>query len=148
MSTPSIPGSSPQLVLRAATAADLMRTDLVSLRSTATIPEAIATLTQKGLNACPVVDAAGQPVGVLSKADILVHERERPRPGHTPTATDPALVRDLMTPAVFSATPQTSAAAVVQQMVELKVQQLFVVDRSRVLIGVITALDVLQNLKP
>ena len=131
-----------------ATAADLMRTDLVSLRSTATIPEAIATLTQKGLNACPVVDKAGQPVGVLSKADILVHEREQPQHGHEPVAADPALVRDLMTPAVFSATPQTSAAEVVQQMAALKVQQLFVVDRSGVLVGVITALDILENLKP
>jgi CBS domain-containing protein len=57
------------------------------------------------------------------------------------------LVRDIMTRAVFSVTPETPAAAVVEQILTLNVHRLFVVDRLGVLIGVISALDVLRRLR-
>ena len=31
----------------------------------------------RGFSAAPVIDAAGRPVGVLSRTDLLVHEREQ-----------------------------------------------------------------------
>lgn len=137
--------------LQADTAADLMRKELVSLRDTATVAEAVATLTQRGINACPVVNEAGKPVGVLSKADLLVHERQRPLAASAATSEaagcGPTLVADLMTPAVFSVTLDAAAAKVVEQMVELNVHQLFVVDPGGLLIGIINALDVLKHLR-
>jgi CBS domain-containing protein len=51
-----------------------------------------------------------------------------------------------MTPAVFSVTPDAPAARVVGDMLDLKVHRLFVVDRDGVLVGVISALDVLRFL--
>ena len=51
-----------------------------------------------------------------------------------------------MTPAVFSVTPQTPASKVVAEMLALHVHRLFVVDNTGVLVGVITALDVLRHL--
>ncbi len=51
-----------------------------------------------------------------------------------------------MTPAVFSVTPQTPADKVVEQLVQLNVHQLYVVDEDQVLVGVVTALDVLRRL--
>ena len=48
---------------------------------------------------------------------------------------------------VFSVTPQTPAARVVADMLALKVHRLFVVDEAGVLVGVISAVDVLQNLR-
>ena len=145
------PAAAIRPALQADTAADLMRQQVISLRDSATVAEAIATLTQRGINACPVVNEAGQPVGVLSKADLLVHERERILAGTAaPSGAaggEPTVVADLMTPAVFSVTLAAPAAKVVEQMVELNVHQLFVVDPAGVLIGTITALDVLQHLR-
>src|SRR6516162_3471073 len=63
--------------LYAETAEELMTRNPVSIREEATIPEAVALLTDKGFSAAPVIDRAGRPVGVLSRADILVHDRER-----------------------------------------------------------------------
>src|SRR5262245_12957539 len=65
------------LTLCAETAAALMTPDPLSIRADATVREAVAFLTDKGFSAAPVIDKAGRPVGVLSRADILVYDRER-----------------------------------------------------------------------
>jgi len=51
-----------------------------------------------------------------------------------------------MTPAVFSVPADAPASRVVADMVALNVHQLYVVDAANVLVGVITALDVLRKL--
>lgn len=158
----------PPLQLRAATAADLMRDNPVSIPENAVIQEAITTLTDKGFSAAPVIDEAGRPVGVLSRTDILVHERET---GGVRVATgqrdwedleanlgvhrgfqvrdvDRTRVRDMMTPAVFCVGPTTPAAEVVEELLRLGVHRLFVVDDNGVLVGVISASDILRRLRP
>src|SRR5438132_12958459 len=123
---------SDRLTLCAKTAAELMTPDPLSIRDHATVHEAVAFLTDKGFSAAPVIDKAGRPVGVLSRADIIVYDREKveylePVPeyydkGTLATATgenlgegfqvekaDCVRVRDIMTPVVFSVTPETPA---------------------------------------
>jgi CBS domain-containing protein len=156
--------SAPRLILAAQTAAELMTPDPISLEQDATVPEAVALLTDRGFSAAPVIDEAGRPVGVLSRTDVLVHEREnarkasfgpadepgpqRPRhEGFSIEVVDRTRVADIMTPAVFTVGLKTPSAAVVEQMLALNVHQLFVVDEDQLLVGVISALDVLRHLK-
>jgi CBS domain-containing protein len=145
----------PRLVLGAETAADLMTPNPVSIRDSATIVEAVSLLTNKGISGAPVIDDSGRPVGVLSRADIVAHDRNRaalPSAGAAGGAaagsSGLARVRDLMTPAVFSVIPETPASKVVREMLALQVHRLFVVDKSGVLVGVISAPDVLRHLQP
>jgi CBS domain-containing protein len=155
-------------VLRAATAADLMTTNPISLQDAALVSEAVILLTEHGFSAAPVIDAAGRPVGVVSRTDLLVHEREQgcsltpadwydeadlqrdfdktERSSLQVQRVDATRVRDIMTPVVFSVGPDTPADKVVAQMVALNVHRLFVVDRDGVLIGVVSARDVLRCL--
>jgi CBS domain-containing protein len=156
-------------VLRADTAEELMTPNPVSIRDKATVREAVALLVDKGFSAAPVIDAAGRPVGVVSRTDLLVHEREtaphlkpvptyyeaadlvlgtgeRLRDGFEVEAVDPTAVCDIMTPMVFAVTPETPAMKAVEAMVAHKVHRMFVVDRAGVLVGVISALDVLRFL--
>jgi CBS domain-containing protein len=153
------------LTLRARTAADLMVPNPVSLRADATIAEAVRLLTQKGITAAPVIDEAGHPIGVLSRSDLLVHQPEMTAPPHaeasyfqdahleaTPAAPSAATARqvhvaDLMTPAVFAVDPEAPARRVVAEMLALRVHRLFVVDHDGLLLGVISAMDVLRNLQ-
>jgi CBS domain-containing protein len=142
---------SESLVLDAATAADLMGPDMVSIRADATVAEAVELLIAKGFSAAPVIDEAGRAVGVLSRSDLLIHDRERTRG----TAADGlsgedkgVCVCDLMTPVVFSVPPDAPAYRVIADMLALKVHRLFVSDSGGVLLGVISALDVLQHLRP
>ena len=56
-----------------------MSSNPVSLYQGVSIQEAIVLLTDRGFGAAPVIDDAGRPVGVLSRGDILLHEREQGR---------------------------------------------------------------------
>ncbi len=159
----------PRLRLRANTAAELMTPNPVSLRDGAALREALALLTDRSIKAAPVIDAAGRPVGVLSCTDLLIHDREEVEhltaapefyrrdemetdagetlgKGFRVERVDGTCVRDVMTPAVFSVAPDTPAVRVIEEMVGLKVHRVFVVDDSGVLVGVISALDVLRHL--
>lgn len=158
------------MTLMAETAADLMMSNPISLRDNALLQEAVVLFTDKGFSAAPVIDAAGRPVGVLSRSDILIHQREKvdylpPEPdfyhesdlvtkhgekltkGFQVENVDQTRVRDLMTPAVFSVAPETSASKVIQEMLALRVHRLFVVDGNGILVGLISALDVLRHLR-
>jgi CBS domain-containing protein len=138
---PSLPGD---------TAADLMVPNPVSIRDTANIAEAVALFTQRGLSAAPVIDEAGRPAGVLSQTDLLIHEREQFRAPASVSAgsgPDRSRVRDIMTPAVFAVPAIYSASQVMDEILRLKVHQLFVVDHGGVLVGVIGVLDVLRRLR-
>jgi CBS domain-containing protein len=135
-----------RLTLEAEIAGDLMSPNPVSLRDDAGIEEAIAFFTGKGFSAAPVIDEAGHPLGVLSRSDLLVHDREKRKPAAA--VAESGRVRDLMTPAVFSVTPETPADKVVEELLALDVHRLFVVDAAGVLVGVITTRDVLRRLRP
>lgn len=158
-----------RLTLWAETAADLMTPNPLSIAADAPVKEAIAFLTDKGFSAAPVIDAAGRPIGVLSRSDILVHDREKVeyvpavpdyyeeaevttssgeklRTGFQVENVDRTWVRDIMTPIVLSVAPETPVGTVVEDMLGLKVHRLFVVDGNGILVGVISAFDVLRYL--
>lgn len=143
--------------LQAQTAKDLMGPGIVSLRSKATVAEAVALMTDKGYHSAPVIDEAGRPIGVITQGDVLTHDREHGThlahpvskelpDGFTEEEVDLTLVEDIMTPAVFCVHPETPALEVIQELQKLKVHQVFVVDGSGVLVGVITAIDIVRKL--
>jgi CBS domain-containing protein len=156
------------LELRAERAADLMMPNPISLDVNSTLHDALVLFTEKGFTAAPVIEGAGRPVGVISRYDIVVHDRERPeylpahpvfssprelataegepRRGFQVDTVDGTCVGDVMTPGVFSVAPDTPADKVLEEMLALKVHRLFVVDRTGVLVGVISALDFLKHL--
>jgi len=169
MTVSTLPATSRRLVLQADTATDLMTANPVSVSENATLREALALLVDKGYSAAPVIDMAGRPVGVLSRSDLLVHDREtfehlseapeyyNKKELHTPGGeplgrgyqvekVDRTRVRDLMTPAVFCVAPDAPAGRVISELVGLNVHRLFVVDNLGVLVGVISATDVLRRL--
>jgi CBS domain-containing protein len=154
--------------LDATTAADMMRENPISINEGATVQEAIKLLTEHGFSAAPVIDKAGRAVGVLSRSDLIVHDREKneyvPKDvmrhdehtlndatgstkGFQIVNVDRTRVREIMTPAVFSVTPGTPAQTVVRELLALAVHRLFVVDDTGVLVGVVTATDILRRLK-
>jgi CBS domain-containing protein len=116
---------------------------VASIRQGASFQEAVAFFIDRNLTVAPVVGDFGEPVGVLSIADLLVHVRESSRA----TQIAPARAGDLMTPTVFSVTPQTPAAAVIQDMLRSKVHHLFIIDPDGTIMGVVSACDVLQHLQ-
>ena len=134
------------LKLAANTVADLMTASPVSLREDATITDAIACLTDRGISGAPVIDSAGRAIGVITEADVTVHARERIK-GWSSEEDERTFVRDVMTPAVFTLRPDAPAVAAIEHMRALNVHRIFVVDAAGTLVGVVTALDVLRHLE-
>jgi CBS domain-containing protein len=155
-------GLGPRLTLCAETAADLMTTNPVSIGADATLEEAVAFLANKGFSAAAVIDQAGRPIGVVSQLDIVVfhaipeyhaksglgaRSAERLKSGGGPMAADRTCVREVMTPIVFSVTPELPAHKVIEEMLARKVHRLFVVGNDGVLTGVISTVDFLRCLR-
>ena len=122
----------------------LMSPNPQSIQQTATVAEAVQFFANRAVNAAPVIDEAGRPVGVLSQADLLIHLRQK-APALAPGA-EPARVQDIMTPAVFAVRRDAPSAKVIDELLALRVHQLFVVDETGVLVGVVSAGDVFRRL--
>jgi CBS domain-containing protein len=137
-----------------------MSVDPISIQADAFVAEAVVLLTERGFSAAPVIDEAGRPVGVVSRTDLLVHDREEGAPtacsaheqeslgtGFQVKRIDSTRVADVMTPVVFCVAPDDSAEHVIAQMLSLNVHRLFVVDSDGVLVGVISGQDVLRFIR-
>lgn len=163
-------GVSGRIYLAAETAADLMHENPISINENATVKEAAAILIDRGISAAPVINEAGRPVGVISRSDIVLYEREKGEhlpppaeyygseevdvatgkgvpPGFHVEYPDTTTVREIMTPVIYAVSPNTPAMQVVQEMLQRHVHRLFVLDESGVLVGVISSMDVLRHLR-
>jgi len=154
---------SESLVLNASSAAELMTSDPVSVREDAPLREAARLLMDKDISAVPVVDEAGRPVGVLSRTDLVRYLSEtvcHPEPamhgagaasassvGAPHVAVGELTVREIMTPAILSVPPDTTAVDVVAHLLGLgNVHRVFVEDSAGAVVGVVSARDVLRKL--
>ena len=170
MKAPPYKTVSRRVILNAATAADLLTLNPVSISADATVKDAAVLFAEKGYSAAPVIDEAGRPIGVVSQADIVVHDREQVaypsvQPEYfasedlrslsresVPTGfgvvdVDRTQMRDIMTPVVFSVVPETDAHKVIDDILSQRVHRLFVIDTGGVLVGVISAIDILRCLR-
>lgn len=143
------------------TAGDLMTEPPISLRADASIPEALIFFTTRGYHAAPVINDAGYPVGVISVTDLLRHDLDRgshpsheierrsgcPIPnGFEIEEVDEACVEDVMTNAVFTISTDTKLPTLINQLLHLNVHQLYVVNQSGLLIGVLSTTDIIKVL--
>jgi CBS domain-containing protein len=167
----TVPDVTP-LRLHAVIADDVMTPNPVSIREELTVHEAVVFLTERKISAAPVINDAGRPVGVVSEADILRHDREHTEhlywlpqkevdreltlgtgehlDGRSFEVEVPDItrVRDIMNPIVYAVRRTTPIFEVVHQLVKRRIHRLFVVDDDDSLVGVITTLDLLSRLRP
>jgi len=152
------------VALHAETVRELMTHNPLSIQETATVREAADFLYKNKISAGPVIDASGRPVGVISLSDLVWYQHVRggefvppqgfyfttesemlpPRAPHTHEAAH--VVRDIMTPAVFSVKPGDPVLAALKEMHRSKVHRLFVIDEAGTLVGVVSASDVVRDL--
>lgn len=110
---------------------------VVTIDAQSTIAEAIARLVQNNIGSLPVVDEAGDLVGVLSERDVLrlMHNRgdgfSRDRIGEVMT-TDPV-----------TCTPDCDVDEVMGQMSERRIAKVPVVQGDR-LVGIVSVGDVIK----
>ncbi len=126
------------LYLDAKTVEDLMTPNPVSIAETTSLRAAAAVLARREISAVPVINDAGRPVGVLSRADIVRHDG---------MADDAPEMRKVMTATVVSIPVEAAAWEAVAKMAAFKVHRLFAVDAGGVLVGVVSAFDIVRKLR-
>ncbi len=144
-------------MLHCHSAREMMSPNPISIPAVSTIKRAAEFLADHHFGAAPVIDTAGKAIGVISMTDIARHvKKQQPASsihtecGNVATelpAESEVEVQDVMTPMVFSVTPDTSPKQVIDAMLNENVHRLFVVDHAGLLIGVISTFDILRHMK-
>ena len=125
--------------------ADVMQTQLRTIRGTDTVGDAIALLAENHVSGVPVVDDHGRLAGVLSSSDILETLAEHVEPAARESIFDEMLVQEVMTPRPQTITPDAHVKDAAQRMTYLEVHRLFVEDEGR-LVGVVSTTDLVRAL--
>jgi predicted transcriptional regulator len=122
--------------------ANLMTRNPRSMRGDATIREAVSFLTQNETDAAPVINDAGRPIGVLSLSDLVSAIRKHRIEEKTFFNLE---VSRLMTPFVYWVNAETPIHAVVGDLLDYKIRQIYITDDDGVLVGVLSRADLLKD---
>lgn len=126
--------------------ADVMTHQAITLPDSATVLQAWQLLTEKEIGQAPVVDAQGQLVGLLTRADLLKPER-LPSPESHALVWHALLlqnVSEIMWTPVPSVSPESDIRRVAQVLLESGLPGLPVVDEQGRVIGFISRSDILR----
>jgi CBS domain-containing protein len=150
-------------------AREVMNSELQTLTDDMPIKEAVQTLAEYHISGAPVVNAAGECVGVFSTSDVLkrdaeIEDRETPRAGDffagVPVDEDvedfrgkedydeEMLGRDTvgqwMTAEISSIGPESTLDLVCRRMLEENIHRILVMDGQKKLLGMISTSDVVR----
>ena len=112
---------------------EIMNHELVALRPTDTVEEAIGRLVAMGVSGAPVVDLQGRPIGVVSFHDLVAR------------AGGPVVNYRMTAPAVVIERTATIEAAA-RELSERGIHRLVVVDDRGLVVGIVSALDCMRAL--
>jgi CBS domain-containing protein len=134
---------------------DVMTTQVVWVEQDAPFAAIAAALHEYRVSAFPVLDDAGQVIGVVSESDLLaklaLSGGENEMPGrvagilhqHQMEKARAVTAADLMTSPAATVSPDDTLEQAAQLMYQRKVKRLPVVDADNHLVGIITRADVL-----
>ncbi len=125
--------------------AEVMQTELQTMRGTDTVGNAITLLAQSHISGVPIVDDRGHLAGVLSSTDILGALSEHSDPDAREAIFEDTMVQEIMTPRPQTITADATVKDAAQRMLYLEVHRLFVEASGR-LVGVVTTTDLVRAL--
>jgi predicted transcriptional regulator len=127
----------------AMTVAELMQRKVKTVRSEASVAEAIVSLADAHISGMPVVDGAGKVIGVLSTTDVLTAEAEADDPAARQALFETTEVREIMTPRPFIIAPGEDIREAARRMLYADVHRLFVAEGDQV-VGIISTTDIVR----
>ena len=145
------------------TAKDIMTTDVITISPEVEVAQAAQLLLEKRINGVPVVNEAGELVGILCQSDLIIQQKNIPIPslftlldGFIPLTSSKKIdkevkkiaatkVEDAMTANPVTVTPDTGIEEIAAFMVEKNYHTLPVVDGGK-LVGIVGKEDVLRTL--
>ena len=145
------------------TANDIMTQEVISISPETEIAQAAKLLLTNRINGVPVINDAGELVGILCQSDLIIQQKNIPIPslftlldGFIPLTSSKKLdkevekiaatkVADAMTPDPVTVNSDTGIEEIAALMVEKNYHTLPVVDANK-LVGIVGKVDVLRTL--
>ena len=144
-------------------AKDIMTKEIITVSPETEITQAANLLLEKRINGVPVINAAGELVGILCQSDLIAQQKSIPIPslftlldGYIPLTTAKRMdkevekiaatkVGEAMTPNPITVDPATDIEKIAALMVEKNYHTLPVMDAGK-LVGILGKEDVLRTL--
>ena len=136
-----------------ATVADVMTTRVIAVKRSADYKEICTVLHRYRVSACPVINDAGQVVGVVSEADLL-YKVSDPNPPmgiirlrwklSEESKCNAVTAEQLMTTPAISIQPDAPVAIAARIMQDRRVRRLPVVGSDGMLVGIVSRTDLLS----
>lgn len=138
---------------------NVMTASVICLTADVSVEAAAAMILEANVSGAPVVDEAGRPIGVVSRADLLRERLERGDAVETDTRLPDELrrgfhvdgasastttVNQVMTPIAFTLPQTESLSTAAALMAHEGIHRLPIVDDERHVVGILSALDVLR----
>jgi CBS domain-containing protein len=136
-----------------ATVRDVMNARVIALKRTADFKEIISVMRQHRVSACPVVNDAGQVIGLVSEADLLFKEADPGTPCGSirlrwklseESKVNAVTAGHLMTSPAVTIHPDAAVAVAARVMQDRRLKRLPVVTDDGSLIGIVSRADVLS----
>jgi len=136
-----------------ATIRDVMNTRVIALKRSADFKEIVSVLRHHGVSACPVVNDAGQVIGVVSEGDLLFKEADPATPCgsirmrwklNEESKANAVTAGHLMTSPAVTIQPDTPVAVAAKVMQDRRLKRLPVVTDDGSLIGIVSRADILS----
>lgn len=118
-------------------ASDCMTTRVLTIREEAPLLEALKLIVESAISGLPVVNAAGELVGIISEHDIMNFALSG-------TAQDTS-VKEAMTRQVIAFEPETELEIIVNACVQHRIRRVPIV-KGRKVVGIVSRRDVLREL--
>jgi CBS domain-containing protein len=141
-----------QLQARERTAAEVMTHPPVTVKQTATLPEAAEVMARRRLKRLPVVDDQGELVGMVSRLDLLKAVAGGPAT-HAPVSPEPGLAGDgpvgrVMRRDAPVVHPETPLPETFQAVISTRLNRTFVVDAEGKVVGLVSDAELLERITP
>ncbi len=142
------------------TAADVMTTDVITVSPETPVRDIAALLHSKRISGVPVVDTAGQILGIVTEGDLILREAivgEHRRSWWLTLFDDPTVLardyakshgrnaRDIMTTPIISVGPAATLAEIAKLLERHRIKRVPVIESNK-LIGIIARSNLLQAL--
>lgn len=162
--TTTRPRNRRRLSLKRLTAENVMESNTISVRDSASVRSAANTLRRHCLDSAPVTDESGQLVGIVRRTDfddlfdsrgwLRKAQRDCDTPNLTnagvyPTVGDRRaclMAPQVMSPEAVRVRSDASVAKVIETFVKRRTDRIFVTDQEAVLVGEIDLFDLLRRL--
>jgi CBS domain-containing protein len=134
------------MVLRSTTAAEMMTSNPLTFETDTPIRKAFALLTHHRIDAAPVVNHFGRPVGIVTKSDCAAWQDFTRRSMRGEFRPDETPVSEIMSSSIELIQVDELSHVVFNALIERRVRRVYAIDDKGKLVGVISMSDALRHL--